>query len=392
MRPLRPEEEQWIFSKHALENTPSRSHGVSLEEELERRKSTVMQMRSLLARAIHVRDHPDPKLKPTSTPYRNVILLAATFVHRFYMRRSLEDFKESLMAATLLWMASKLEENQLKVRHLVNVCLDKYEQSKPSYWRIQWRPMENGQDPSDGYRFWEKRIVVGEQLALEALCFDLFVEQPWVIIRRAIDGLDAQITKLEDAEKKERANVGGVNGANGKRRGPKVTEELIMSLAWPISSEASLSPLSILYPSPIIAFTFLAIIISLIEQTPPSRGISAASEIADRFELDIRFTVDGPEGEDLKTVKDCLASFTEYVKMGLIDRNLVRYLTPEPRSIDEIKPFKRSFTLAISNESSNTFAEVAETSDTRSSRSSAQAEESQVKTENSTQLTPGESQ
>lgn len=157
---------------------------------------------------------------------------------------------------------------------------------------------------------------------MEALCFDLFVEQPWVIIRRAIGGLDAQITKLEEAEEKERENTEGVNGAQGKRRGPKITEELIMSLAWPISSEAfvyyirvtegghrsshvfrSLSPLSILYPSPIIAFAFLAIIISLIEQTPLSRGISAASEIADKFELDIRFTVDGPEGEDLKTVK-----------------------------------------------------------------------------------------
>ncbi|KIR52121.1 hypothetical protein I315_05413 [Cryptococcus gattii Ru294] len=389
MRPLRPEEEQWIFSKHALENTPSRSHGVSLKEELERRKSTIMQMRSLLARVIYVRDHPDPKLKPTSTPYRNVILLAATFVHRFYMRRSLEDFKESLMAATLLWMASKLEENQLKVRHLVNVCLDKYEQSKPLHWRIQWRPMENGQDPSDGYRFWEKRIVVGEQLALEALCFDLFVEQPWVIIRRAIGGLDAQITKLEEAEEKERANTEGVNGAQGKRRGPKITEELIMSLAWPISSEASLSPLSILYPSPIIAFAFLAIIISLIEQTPLSRGISAASEIADKFELDIRFTADGPEGEDLKTVKDCLESFTEYVKMGLIDRNLVRYLTPEPRSVDEIKPFKRTFILASSNESPNASAKVVEKSETRSS---AEGGESQAKTENSTQLTPSESQ
>ncbi|KAL0247856.1 hypothetical protein I308_103934 [Cryptococcus tetragattii IND107] len=388
MRPLRPEEEQWVFSKHALENTPSRSHGVSLKEELERRKSTIMQMRSLLARVIYVRDHPDPKLKPTSTPYRNVILLAATFVHRFYMRRSLEDFKESLMAATLLWMASKLEENQLKVRHLVNVCLDKYEQSKPLHWRIQWRPMENGQDPSDGYRFWEKRIVVGEQLALEALCFDLFVEQPWVIIRRAIDGLDAQITKLEEAEEKERANTDGVNGAQGKRRGPKITEELIMSLAWPISSEASLSPLSILYPSPIIAFAFLAIIISLIEQTPLSRGISAASEIADKFELDILFTVDGPEGEDLKTVKGCLESFTEYVKMGLIDRNLVRYLTPEPRSVEEIKPFKRSFVLA-SNESSNASAKVVENSETHSS---AEAGESQAKTENSSQLTPSESQ
>ncbi|KIR40287.1 hypothetical protein I307_01840 [Cryptococcus deuterogattii 99/473] len=389
MRPLRPEEEQWVFSKHALENTPSRSHGVALKEELERRKSTIMQMRSLLARVIYVRDHPDPKLKPTSTPYRNVILLAATFVHRFYMRRSLEDFKESLMAATLLWMASKLEENQLKVRHLVNVCLDKYEQSKPLHWRIQWRPMENGQDPSDGYRFWEKRIVVGEQLALEALCFDLFVEQPWVIIRRAINGLDAQIAKLEEVEEKERANTEGVNGAQGKRRGPKITEELIMSLAWPISSEASLSPLSILYPSPIIAFAFLAIIISLIEQTPLSRGISAASEIADKFELDIRFTVDGPEGEDVKTVKDCLESFTEYVKMGLIDRNLVRYLTPEPRSVDEIKPFKRSFVLASSNESSNASAKVVENSETRSS---AEARESQAKTENSTQLTPSESQ
>lgn len=54
MRPLRPEEEQWVFSKHALENTPSRSHGVALKEELERRKSTIMQMRSLLARVIYV--------------------------------------------------------------------------------------------------------------------------------------------------------------------------------------------------------------------------------------------------------------------------------------------------------------------------------------------------
>lgn len=73
---------------------------------------------------------------------------------------------------------------------------------------------------------------------MEALCFDLFVEQPWVIIRRAIGGLDAQITKLEEAEEKERANTEGVNGAQGKRQGPKITEELIVSLAWPISSEA----------------------------------------------------------------------------------------------------------------------------------------------------------
>lgn len=63
-------------------------------------------------------------------------------------------------------------------------------------------------------------------------------------------------------------------------------------------------------------------------------------------------------------------------------------LKPEPRSVEEIKPFKRSFVLA-SNESSNASAKVVENSETHSL---AEAGESQAKTENSSQLTPSESQ
>jgi len=60
-------------------------------------------------------------------------------VHRFYMRRSFEDFDEKvsfgiflhqltrqLIAPTVLFITSKTEEESLKLRHIVNACLDKW--------------------------------------------------------------------------------------------------------------------------------------------------------------------------------------------------------------------------------------------------------------------------
>jgi hypothetical protein len=50
MRPLRPAEQQWVFDPAMLERTPSRADGISLEEELERRKEAIVFMRSLWLR------------------------------------------------------------------------------------------------------------------------------------------------------------------------------------------------------------------------------------------------------------------------------------------------------------------------------------------------------
>lgn len=50
MRPLRPTESQWIFDYSALENSPSSHDGISLQDELERRKNTLCMIRSLAYR------------------------------------------------------------------------------------------------------------------------------------------------------------------------------------------------------------------------------------------------------------------------------------------------------------------------------------------------------
>ncbi len=51
MRSLTQVERQWTFTQSALQNTPSRDDGITLEDELKRRKTAVVYMRSLALRA-----------------------------------------------------------------------------------------------------------------------------------------------------------------------------------------------------------------------------------------------------------------------------------------------------------------------------------------------------
>jgi hypothetical protein len=77
--------------------------------------------------------------------------VASTLVHRFYMRRSFNDFPDSvsrvpsrvvsdraltkqLMAGTILFLASKIEEEPLKLRYICNACLDRFHDSPGSGW------------------------------------------------------------------------------------------------------------------------------------------------------------------------------------------------------------------------------------------------------------------
>jgi hypothetical protein len=47
MRELNVVEKQWIFSPEALHKTPSAQGGYDLERELQKRKATIMHIRSL---------------------------------------------------------------------------------------------------------------------------------------------------------------------------------------------------------------------------------------------------------------------------------------------------------------------------------------------------------
>ncbi|RXK37444.1 hypothetical protein M231_05267 [Tremella mesenterica] len=176
MRTLSGADQQWLFSPRALHQTPSQDEGMTYEQELKRRKTTVEYVRSLAARA-----------QMEWPQGRGVVSVASTLVHRFYMRRSLQDFPEQVIAPTLLFLASKIEEEPCKLRYICNACLAKFDGDEHGSWHPN---EENDIPPSREYRRWEKDILSCEEIVLETLCFDMDIEQPWVVLWYATRGLD----------------------------------------------------------------------------------------------------------------------------------------------------------------------------------------------------------
>ncbi|TYJ59078.1 hypothetical protein B9479_000067 [Cryptococcus floricola] len=334
---LRPSEQQWIFPKSALSHTPSHADGHSLESELRSRRECIRDIRSLLLRTIQETNglnvDDSKRTHKLAQHFRGLLTVCATLVHRFYMRRSLKDFGIPVVAGTILWMASKIDESSLKLRYIVNNCLHKYHPFEEGYTPWIIKDAERAPAQSAGHSESENSIVNTEQIALEALCFDLDIEQPWVILWRSVKGLD-ELSGVEDRKSGEKAN--------GHGSGVKVSEALVTALGWPILSEISLSPMPILYTASTIAFATFAIIISSIESVPLCQGLSAAAELGDKFHLDVRFSEEGPVGNDLEMISGCLKSFREYVKMELISFDYGRYILPDPEG-GLSKPAKRRF-------------------------------------------------
>ncbi|KAK8844024.1 hypothetical protein IAR55_006817 [Kwoniella newhampshirensis] len=359
MRPLRTVEKQWLFTPTALQNTPSLDDGITLHDELQRRKTAIEYMRSLALRAHTIATGVQDA---EAAHLRGSMIIGATLLHRFYMRRSFNDFNEKLIAPTLLFLATKIEEEPLKLRHIVNACLAKFEPSNTRGW---YPSGDQHEQPPREYRTWEKDILATEEVVLEALCFDMGVEQPWVILRRSLRGFD-EMTMGGAGESSSScgssghggvANSNGHSQLNGKGKG-KVTEEIVNELGWAILSECCLSPLPVLQPAPIVAFSAFVFVLSFAEQIPLSLSFSNASELADKFHLDITFSPDGPLGEDVVQVRECLEQFINYCRAGLIDPELNRYIVAESPE-GQTGPYQRRFALPavkagmVKKESSN---------------------------------------
>jgi hypothetical protein len=80
--------------------------------------------------------------------------------------------------------------------------------------------------PSPAYRRWEKEILATEEIVLETLCFDMGIEQPWVVLRRSIRGRDALLLNRISPN-------GSVDSGNERR----VTEDVVAEMGWTILNE-----------------------------------------------------------------------------------------------------------------------------------------------------------
>lgn len=154
---------QWIFSPAELQRAPSILDGMDIRQEQSNRSKGVnfiTQVGMLLKL---------PQL---------TLATASVYLHRFFMRHSMVDLPNRpglhhyAIAATALFLATKVEENCRKMKELVVACC-RVAQKQPSLIV---------DEQSKEYWKWRDTILHNEDLLLEALCFDLQIEQPYRIL------------------------------------------------------------------------------------------------------------------------------------------------------------------------------------------------------------------
>ncbi|KAL8874075.1 MAG: hypothetical protein Q9174_000546 [Haloplaca sp. 1 TL-2023] len=201
-------ESQWIFSENELLRTPSILDGLTPEKERENRGKGVnfiLQVGMML------------KLPQVTLSTASVLL------HRFFMRHSMVEthgrpgFHYYSMAATSIYLATKVEENCRKMKDLVVACV-----------KVAQKDATKLVDEQDKeYWRWRDNILHNEDVLLEALCFDLTLEPPYKILFEYLNYFEV----------------------NGNRR--------LRNSAWAFINDSCLTTLCLQYPSRTIAASAL---------------------------------------------------------------------------------------------------------------------------------------
>ncbi|CAG8459738.1 25936_t:CDS:2 [Gigaspora rosea] len=156
----------WIFKKHEYEKyTPSRRDGISIGEENYKRAKGVKFILEVSY---------DLKL-PQQT-----IATAATFLHRFYMRKSLNEFHHYDIGGTCVFLACKSEETTRKMSEVAVACAKTARKDK------------NLKDEKE-FEKWHHTITKREPTIAATLCFDLTLDHPYPYLIKIIKELGAEI-------------------------------------------------------------------------------------------------------------------------------------------------------------------------------------------------------
>ena len=203
-------ESQWLFSEQDLLLTPSVVAGLSPAQERENRAKGV---NFILQAGIMLK-------LPQIT-----LATAAVFLHRFFMRYPMVEDRVAhrqhhhyySVAATCLFLATKVEENCRKMKELVVACVKVAQKSQAKVVDEQdkefWR--------------WRDTILQLEDLLLEALCFDLSLDPPYKT-------LFSFLVRFGEENNKPLRNA-----------------------AWAFVNDSCLTPLCLLWPSRTIAASAL---------------------------------------------------------------------------------------------------------------------------------------
>ena len=199
-------ESQWLFTENDLKHTPSVIAGLKPTKERENRAKGV---NFILQAGIMLK-------LPQIT-----LATASVYLHRFFMRYPMIEDPVThrphqhyySIAATCLFLATKVEENCRKMKDLVIACV-RVAQKSPS--------KEVDEQDTEFWR-WRDTILQLEDLLLEALCFDLSLESPYKTLYSLLLHFH-----VED-------------------------NQSLRNAAWAFVNDSCLTPLCLLYPSRTIA-------------------------------------------------------------------------------------------------------------------------------------------
>ena len=153
---------QWLFTANELLRTPSILEGLPPAQELTNR-----------AKGVNFITQVGIALKlPQLT-----LATACVYLHRFFMRHSMPTptkpgIHHYSVAATALFLATKVEENCRKMKELVVACC-RVAQKNPDL-------IVDEQDKE--FWRWRDTILSEEDRLLESLCFDLQLDQPYRVL------------------------------------------------------------------------------------------------------------------------------------------------------------------------------------------------------------------
>ncbi|KAG2198354.1 hypothetical protein INT46_008232 [Mucor plumbeus] len=160
---------QWYFTKEEIQDTPTILDGKSFEQEQIDRIKGCHYLLSVGAK-LNL-----PQL---------VVVTATTYFHRFFMRQSMVRYHVYDIAATCLFVATKVEECTRRLRDIIIACAQKGQKNDK---------LKLEEDSKDFIR-WKETLLYNEIIVLDTLCFDLSVEHPHLSLLELENQLTGQVS------------------------------------------------------------------------------------------------------------------------------------------------------------------------------------------------------
>lgn len=155
VKPFIRKENAWHFtSKELNSSTPSIKDGYTPKDELKQRWKACAFIMSIGMTM---------KIPQTS------IATACIYLHRFYCRKSLKDYPPYEIAASSLYLASKVSDTQRRLKDLIIVCISKALKNAKL----------NVNEETHEFDKWKKTILYHELEILETICCDITVDHPY---------------------------------------------------------------------------------------------------------------------------------------------------------------------------------------------------------------------